>query len=445
MLEADEDNEASVLLTPPPTPPKLTGDGRPIRGTRGVLPRRFEDDPPAPSSHLPPPDVPPPLHLAPEVVAPTVPEIQTLDSPVNVFGLFRRYRASTYPVHDPDANIQREELVDEAPRVLIPCPPPHDENSDAPSSSSLQPAPANSISALWPFPNRSAFEYSDWYWTGGSQKTIKAHDDLIYLFNQDWFKPSDVANALWSKINKLLVEEQPTDADDGWEDDVAEASSWKDTPICFAVPLRSGEEGYLDYDAGTLRHRNLTSVIRDKLRDDSCHRSFHYEPYEHRWQAMASAPSERVHGELYTSDAFIEAHKKLQATQFGNAKMWPFYTFKPSANLCEHVAYFQSLPDEFKDFILLHTGAGPSQQLDTHCKHEMYHAQLRILLDEEFMVAYEHGIVVLCPDGIHRCFYPRLFTYSADYPEKLIQVSETLSRRDTSSNVLYLIQVSEML
>ncbi|KAF8585213.1 hypothetical protein K439DRAFT_1646676 [Ramaria rubella] len=41
-----------------------------------------------------------------------------------------------------------------------------------------------------------------------------------------------------------------------------------------------------------------------------------------------------------------------------------------------------------------------------------------LLLDEEFLIAYKQGIVILCADGVlHRVFL-RLFTYSADYPEK---------------------------
>jgi Plavaka transposase len=54
----------------------------------------------------------------------------------------------------------------------------------------------------------------------------------------------------------------------------------------------------------------------------------------------------------------------------------------------------------------------------THCQRELFHEQWRVILDDEFMDAYDHGIVVKCPDGVKRRFYPRVFTYSADYPEK---------------------------
>jgi hypothetical protein len=53
-----------------------------------------------------------------------------------------------------------------------------------------------------------------------------------------------------------------------------------------------------------------------------------------------------------------------------------------------------------------------------HCHCEFFHAQWKALLDDDFIEAWKHGIVILCNDGIKRHFYPRIFTYSADYPEK---------------------------
>lgn len=44
----------------------------------------------------------------------------------------------------------------------------------------------------------------------------------------------------------------------------------------------------------------------------------------------------------------------------------------------------------------------------------------RILLDDEFTDAYENGFVMTLPDGMERRVFPRLFTYSADYPEKWV-------------------------
>jgi hypothetical protein len=69
---------------------------------------------------------------------------------------------------------------------------------------------------------------------------------------------------------------------------------------------------------------------------------------------------------------------------------------------------------------MVHMGGSISKELMTHCRREVLHAQWSILLDDEFLEAYMHGIVIMCCDGISRRFYPRILTYSADYPEKYV-------------------------
>ena len=63
-------------------------------------------------------------------------------------------------------------------------------------------------------------------------------------------------------------------------------------------------------------------------------------------------------------------------------------------------------------------GKGPSKALIAHVRREIMHAQWSLLLDGDFLQIYAHGIVIECTDGVLRRFYPRIFTYSADYPEK---------------------------
>ena len=53
-----------------------------------------------------------------------------------------------------------------------------------------------------------------------------------------------------------------------------------------------------------------------------------------------------------------------------------------------------------------------------HVKRELIHAIWELLMDEEFMHAYEHGIIIECADGILRRMFPQFFTYGADYPKK---------------------------
>ena len=77
------------------------------------------------------------------------------------------------------------------------------------------------------------------------------------------------------------------------------------------------------------------------------------------------------------------------------------------------------LPDNFKEFVHTYTRKSIlNPTLMTHCQRELFHEQWKQLLDAEFIEAYQHGILVRCYDGEQCWFYPQIFTYSADYPEK---------------------------
>jgi hypothetical protein len=122
----------------------------------------------------------------------------------------------------------------------------------------------------------------------------------------------------------------------------------------------------------------LVAVIREKLANARDNKLFHYEPYELCWNPPHLDGEVPIYGDMYTSPAFLEAHSQLQdlpgepgcdlprvvvglmfwsdATQlttFGNAKLWPTYMYfaneskyrrcKPSCNLSNHVAYFETV------------------------------------------------------------------------------------------------------
>ncbi|KAJ3751884.1 hypothetical protein EV360DRAFT_97622 [Lentinula raphanica] len=166
--------------------------------------------------------------------------------------------------------------------------------------------------------------------------------------------------------------------------------------------------------------------------------------------------SVRVHGELYTSDSFIQAHEnrgcKRERTvatlmlwsdathlaNFGTAKLWPIYLMlgniskyiraQPESGACHHLAYIPSLPDAFQDFAKDNHAKWKTQKpsILPHCRRELMHAVWKHLLDDDFIHAYKFGIVIKCADGIERRVYPRFFTYSADYPEKCLVTKDKL-------------------
>ena len=62
----------------------------------------------------------------------------------------------------------------------------------------------------------------------------------------------------------------------------------------------------------------------------------------------------------------------------------------------------------------------PKSPLLAHCRRELFHAVWHKLLYDDFLHAYEFGMVLVCPDGVTRRVYPRIIAYSADYPEKYV-------------------------
>ncbi|KAH7905471.1 hypothetical protein BJ138DRAFT_1138264 [Hygrophoropsis aurantiaca] len=149
---------------------------------------------------------------------------------------------------------------------------------------------------------------------------------------------------------------------------------------------------------------------------------------------IRNTPWRSINTQLGTSDKDKWEDADADATHLttlGETQLWPVYLYfgneskyrqcKPSCNLSNHVPYFQKLPASFKDFICEHTnGKGASCGCTTHCQRELFQAQWEVLLDTDFLEAYEHGPVIQCCDGIRCRFYPQIFTYSVDYPEKIL-------------------------
>lgn len=78
--------------------------------------------------------------------------------------------------------------------------------------------------------------------------------------------------------------------------------------------------------------------------------------------------------------------------------------------------------EKLQDFWFQRTdGDGVPPENVTQCRRELIQAIWRKLMaDPEFREAYRNGIVVKCWDGIERRLFPRIFTYSADYPEAYV-------------------------
>ena len=157
------------------------------------------------------------------------------------------------------------------------------------------------------------------------------------------------------------------------------ADRWQESSVVIDVPdgrpHRPQDEfpEIPQFSIPGLMHRSITEIIRTTWSSpDSA--DFQYVPYRQFWSKSPSDHDERVYGELYTSEAFNEAHEELQRlppqpgcslervvcalmtasdsthlANFGDAALWPLYLFfgnqskysrlRPSSGSCHHVAY----------------------------------------------------------------------------------------------------------
>lgn len=276
----------------------------------------------------------------------------------NTFGLIRKYFLDTLPSHDPKDYLDLQALSDEpTPAVALPL------------------GQRNSFS---PYPNQSAFLLGDWYWNNGPQKSQESFSQLLHIIGHPEFSPEDVQGLNWSQIDAKLgrnnfdsTDEASNRGDEEWLD---EDAGWHMTPIFISVPFHNRVKvpGTKDYLVGNLYHCSLVAIICEQLANEADVRLFHYEPFQLLWNCTGATTGVHVHGELYTSPVFLEAHRALQAspqepgcdllwvvvammfwsdathlTMFGTTKLWLCYMYfsneskynqcKPSCHLCDHV------------------------------------------------------------------------------------------------------------
>ncbi|KAH6908719.1 hypothetical protein BKA70DRAFT_1426611 [Coprinopsis sp. MPI-PUGE-AT-0042] len=394
------------------------------------------------------PSLTPPSNSLPELVQPEhAATPSTWCTTPDSWGLSRLFFGCPPPSHDP-GGIQEEE---EAPR------------QEGGFTANTKTPPEATQPTFFPYPNRSSFELGDWWSKQVSKRSASGFAELLTILNHPNFSRDELVEANWPIINErlshgaaTLADTPPSDSE--WVDDTG--GDWAATRIELPIPFSTGGKGsrILEFSAGTLHHRSILSVIKERMSNPTEHAYRHIRPYQLLWNVPDTPEGIRVYGELYTSDEFLRLEKAVQSTvvpdesdralervivammfwtdatllaNFGTAKLWPCYLFfgndskyrraKMSLDLCNHIAYFENLHDDFKDWYREHSnGKNPSQDLVTHCARELFHHQWRILMDAELLRAMEFGIKILFPDGVFRLVFPRLFTYSADYPEKVL-------------------------
>lgn len=318
----------------------------------------------------------------------------------------------------------------------------------------------------YPFPNMSVYRLMSWMNSGSNKKSETEVARLVkeVIMAEDF----DRKNLEDFSVRKSL---RQMDNDPGSKAKFPD--DWIQASVTIKIPTKSKEDEPRPFSVPGFHFRPLTQVIRSAFTDIQAN-VFHLSPFKRLWKDPLDNHQERIFDELYTSDSWLDAQDELQKlpkeprcslerviaglmffsdathlANFGTAKAWPLYLYfgnltkyarsAPKSGACHLVGFLPSvsvptvvlsvilifphqLPDKIKDVLndLPRISKSGIAALHTHCRRELFQGCWDTLLDQDFLHAYCHGIVLKCADGVIRRIFPRIFTYSADYPEKCV-------------------------
>jgi hypothetical protein len=169
-------------------------------------------------------------------------------------------------------------------------------------------------------PSSCALRLAEWYWDEGPDKSVRSFQSLIDIIGSEEFQSAEIKNTNWRKVYAILglavdddraPEEAETDLG-AWFTE----TSWRHEDVPIDVPFDSDTTmpGTHRYWVKNFYHRPLLDVVREKLSSLEVQERFHLLPYELRWQPGDNSPGVRLHGEMYASPAFADAHQQIQVS-----------------------------------------------------------------------------------------------------------------------------------
>ena len=331
--------------------------------------------PPPEPTPLPPPRSPTPRQSPPPSIFPSAEYFETT---VDDYGFFRRYHFK--PARDVDSEQSADTLVD-SPSIAP---------SEVHEGSSIYATPIRAFrhtvsDALqktldWfhPFQNPTIFRLVHWAYTGS---TTKSHLEIQRLVKEVLLAPDFDSEHLWtfhiSHQEKLLDKAILT------EESLA-AQGWIEDTIEIALPKEGVQYASME-DVPTLKiegawRRPIAPITEAICKDPRLAKGRQFNGYELWHKDPVTGDTERVFGEIFTSDAFLEEEARVRAlprnpeddpdveyivfpwglysdgthlANFGTASLWPVYGYdlglskdarcKPSNFAANHLAYIPSV------------------------------------------------------------------------------------------------------
>ncbi len=310
-------------------------------------------------------------------------DLAPITTDIDNFGVYRVYART--PICDP---LQCSDARPQAPG---------DFSSDSRQETACNRGPINpnmqaTAPYYHPFSNPSAATMMAAHYSGtplqSAQKTtLFAH--ILGSLGSD-LDPSDLCNFNITRENKRLDSYLTSASETAFQSE----DGWLESSVKIRLPLdkkKMLETEAAEFEIGGVFHRDIIDVISSVYQSDAV-KSFHFIPFKEFWKPSEDAPPERLYGELFSSQAMLDAddeicrqclendpdHPDLEAVSvpillysdsthlasFGTASCWPVYMFfgsqskyvraMPTSYACHHIAYIPKVRI-FRGFFSLFT------------------------------------------------------------------------------------------
>jgi hypothetical protein len=219
-------------------------------------------------------------------------------------GLFRRY--AVLPSTDPDQYLTIHHVSD-APTFVKDTDPQYNPFAVfGPQAMQSIESPTNTTTpSFTPFLNHTVSKLMNWFYQS-STKTLADLNDLVHdvILHPD-FHSSDLENFSATCESRRLDESSIPDSDLPY----LKSDDWKEAVIQVSLPLVRMRYDNKD-NAHMLEikfvHRRLCEVLKSGIQDVASSRNFHWRGFKQFWRPSDGEPEQRVYGEVYTSDIFLE-------------------------------------------------------------------------------------------------------------------------------------------